>query len=101
MNKYRILDSDEKNKKFEKEIVKIIIQVLRIFHFRFKTQEPIPVVKFYKGGEDIDPFFMEGMWEGHHEDYEVEICSFPAIFVNSDSRVYTRAQVIARPKNGM
>ncbi|CAB4494379.1 hypothetical protein RhiirA1_493278 [Rhizophagus irregularis] len=101
MNKYRILDSDEKNKKFEKEIVKIIIQVLRIFHFRFKTQEPIPVVKFYKGGEDIDPFFMEGMWEGHHEDYEVEICSFPAIFVNSDSRVYTRAQVIARLKNGM
>ncbi|CAB4381866.1 unnamed protein product [Rhizophagus irregularis] len=101
MNKYRILDSDEKNKKFEKEIVKIIIQVLRIFRFRFKTQEPIPVKQFYKGGEDIDPFFMEGMWEGHHEDYEVEICSFPAIFVNSDSRVYTRAQVIARPKNGM
>lgn len=40
---------------------------------------------------------MEGMWEGHHEDYEVEICSFPAIFVNSDRRVYTKAQVIARP----
>jgi hypothetical protein len=100
MNNYRILD-EEKNKKFEKEIVKIIIQVIRIFHFRLKTQEPVPLVKFYKGGDDIDPFFMEGMWEGHYEDYEVEMCSFPAIFVKSESRAYTKAQMIARPKNGI
>lgn len=58
MNKYRILNSEEKNKNFEKEIVKIIIQVIRIFHFRLKTQEPIPLVRFYKGGDCFDPNVM-------------------------------------------
>ncbi|GBC08155.1 hypothetical protein RclHR1_07930012 [Rhizophagus clarus] len=101
MNKYRILDSEEKNKKFEKEIVKIIIQIIRIFHFRFKTQEPVPLVRFYKGGDNIDPLFMEGIWEGHYEDYEVEICSFPAVVVRSEERAYIRAQVMVRPKNGI
>ncbi|CAG8627922.1 14977_t:CDS:2 [Rhizophagus irregularis] len=74
-----------------------LIKLTTRFEDTYSVTEPIPVAKFYKGGEDIDPFFMEGMWEGHHEDYEVEICSFPAIFVNSDRRVYTKAQVIARP----
>ncbi|CAB5125230.1 hypothetical protein RhiirA5_483511 [Rhizophagus irregularis] len=101
MNKYRILDSDEKNKKFEDDIIKIIIQFLRIFYFRLKTQEPIPSFKFYDSGDDIDPCFMDGMWEGHCEDYVVEICSFPAIIIESDERAYTRAQVIARLKEGL
>ncbi|GBC08156.1 hypothetical protein RclHR1_07930013 [Rhizophagus clarus] len=100
MNKYRILDSEEKNKKFEDDIITIIIQFLRIFYFRLKTQEPTPAFKFYESGDEIDPFFMDGMWEGHCEDYVVEICSFPAIIVESDERAYTKAQVIARPKDG-
>ncbi|CAI2181649.1 10634_t:CDS:1 [Funneliformis geosporum] len=95
MNKYRILESEEKTKK---ELTTIVIQVLRIFLFRFKTQEPVPTIEFYQSGKDIDPVYMEGMWEGHYEDYEVEICYFPAIIVKSDERAYTKAQVIARQK---
>ncbi|GBC29022.2 hypothetical protein GLOIN_2v1779292 [Rhizophagus irregularis DAOM 181602=DAOM 197198] len=98
MNRYRILDSEEKNKKFEDDIITILIQFLRIFYFRLKTQEPTPSVKFYESGTNIDPFYMDGMWEGHYEDYVVEICSFPAIIVESDERAYIKAQVIARPK---
>ncbi|RIA83507.1 hypothetical protein C1645_833724 [Glomus cerebriforme] len=98
MNKYRIIESEEKNKNVEKKMIEIIIQVLRIFWFRIKTQEPIPKVKFYKGGKDIDPDFMEGTWDGHYEDYEVEVCSFPAVFTKSDGRVYTKAKVIERQK---
>jgi hypothetical protein len=41
---------------------------------------------------------MDGMWEGHSEDYVVEFALFPAIIVESDERAYTKAQVIARPK---
>ncbi|PKK78318.1 hypothetical protein RhiirC2_730088 [Rhizophagus irregularis] len=98
MNRYRILDSEEKNKKFEDDIITILIQFLRIFYFRLKTQEPTPSVRFYESGTNIDPFYMDGMWEGHYEDYVVEICSFPAIIVESDERAYIKAQVIARPK---
>ncbi|RGB33348.1 hypothetical protein C1646_704628 [Rhizophagus diaphanus] len=98
MNRYRILDSEEKNKKFEDDIITILIQFLRIFYFRLKTQEPTPSFKFYESGTNIDPFYMDGMWEGHYEDYVVEICSFPAIIVESDERAYIKAQVIARPK---
>jgi len=95
MDRYRILESEER---IEKEIISIVFQVLRIFYFRLETQDPIPSIEFYKSSKDIDPVFMEGMWEGYYEDYEVEICSFPAIFIKSDERVYTKAQVIARPK---
>jgi hypothetical protein len=98
MNKYRILESEEKNKKLEKQIIEIIIQILRICCFRFQTQEPIAKLKFYRSGKDIDPDFMEGTWDGHHEDYEVEVCSFPAVLTESDGRVYTKAKVIVRSK---
>ncbi|CAG8585331.1 3588_t:CDS:1 [Funneliformis mosseae] len=95
MNKYRVLESEEKTKK---EVTAIVIQVLRILLFRLKTQEPVPTIEFYHSGKDIDPCFMEGMWEGHYEDYEIEICYFPAIIEQSDERAYTKAQVIARQK---
>ncbi|GBC08158.1 hypothetical protein RclHR1_07930015 [Rhizophagus clarus] len=105
MNKYRIIESEEKNIKLEKEIITIITQVLRIFYFRLHTQEPIPSFEFYKSGDCFDPNVMEStsqIEQSDEEELEVEICSFPviALIKNSDdesSRVFTKAQVIVRP----
>ncbi|RIA83505.1 hypothetical protein C1645_809179 [Glomus cerebriforme] len=106
MNKYRIIESQDKNEKVEKEIITIVIQVLRIFYFRIYTQEPIPSLEFYKSGEYFDPNVMESISQiGQSDDgeLEIEICSFPvvALIENLDEemkRVFTKAQVIVRPK---
>jgi hypothetical protein len=106
MNKYRTIESEDKNVKLEKEIINIIIQVLRIFYFRLHTQEPIPSLEFYKSGNYFDPNVMEltsRIEQSDEEELEVEVCSFPAVALikNIDEetkRVFTKAQVIVRPK---
>ncbi|CAB4494382.1 hypothetical protein RhiirA1_438416 [Rhizophagus irregularis] len=103
MNKYRIIESADKNSKLEKEIITIIFQVIRIFYFRLHTQEPVPSWEFYKSGDCFDPDVMNQIGQSNEGELEVEICSFPvvALIKNLDDeakRVFTKAQVIVRPK---
>lgn len=103
MNKYRIIASSDKNSKLEKEIITIIFQVIRIFYFRLHTQEPVPSWEFYKSGDCFDPDVMNQIGQSDEGELEVEICSFPvvALIKNLDDeakRVFTKAQVIVRPK---
>ncbi|RIA83503.1 hypothetical protein C1645_743007 [Glomus cerebriforme] len=107
MNKYRTVD-DERNKKINSEVAPIIRQILHLFYFRLQTQEPNPTIKFYQSGDEFDPGVMEpiGQIEKSDEEFEeleVEICSFPvvALLENLDEeerKVFTKAQVIVRPK---
>ncbi|RGB33342.1 hypothetical protein C1646_704619 [Rhizophagus diaphanus] len=112
MNKHRTIDDDEKNKKINSEAAIIIRQILHYFYFRLQTQEPKPSIKFYESGEEFDHSVMESVGqikndeEEDNEELEVEICSFPAIALleNLDEekrRVFTKAQVIVRPKKSV
>ncbi|CAG8628004.1 14982_t:CDS:2 [Rhizophagus irregularis] len=112
MNKHRTIDDEEKNKKINSEAAIIIRQILHYFYFRLQTQEPKPSIKFYESGEEFDHSVMESVGqikndeEEDNEELEVEICSFPAIALleNLDEekrRVFTKAQVIVRPKKSV
>ncbi|CAB4438812.1 unnamed protein product [Rhizophagus irregularis] len=102
MNKYRIIESADKNSK----ITTIIFQVIRIFYFRLHTQDPVPSWEFYKNGDCFNPSVMDQIGQSDEGELEVEICSFPAVALIKDlddeaKRVFTKAQVIVRPKNDM
>ncbi|PKC15669.1 hypothetical protein RhiirA5_394867 [Rhizophagus irregularis] len=112
MNKHRTIDDEEKNKKINSEAAIIVRQILHYFYFRLQTQEPNPSIKFYESGEEFDHSVMESVGqikndeEEDNEELEVEICSFPAIALleNLDEekrRVFTKAQVIVRPKKSV
>ncbi|CAG8585374.1 3590_t:CDS:1 [Funneliformis mosseae] len=102
----RIIIFKEKNEKIQLEAASIIRKVLHIFYFRLYTQEPIPSIHFFKSGEVYDPGVMEIMGRVERDDedveeLEVEICSFPAVVTlieEEERRVFTKAQVIVRPK---
>ncbi|KAF0525481.1 hypothetical protein F8M41_014491 [Gigaspora margarita] len=99
MEKYRKIESQEKNKQNITKATLIIQQVLNIFCFRLNTQEPIPSILFYENGDPIDIELMDCTCQGDVKDFVVEICSFPAIVVNEyEKRVFTKAKVTVRPK---
>ncbi|CAG8462068.1 8841_t:CDS:2 [Gigaspora margarita] len=99
MEKYRKIESQEKNKQNITKATLIIQQVLNIFCFRLNTQEPIPSILYYENGDPIDIELMDCTCQGDVKDFVVEICSFPAIVVNEyEKRVFTKAKVTVRPK---
>ncbi|CAG8471349.1 hypothetical protein C2G38_2057356 [Gigaspora rosea] len=98
MEKYRKIESKEKNKQNITKATSIIQQVLNIFCFRLNTQEPIPNIFFYENGDPIDVELMDCIWQGDIKDFVVEICSFPAIVIDCEKRVFTKAKVTVRPK---
>jgi hypothetical protein len=110
MNEYRTIDDEEKNKKINTEADTIIRQILHLFYFRLHTQEPKPSIKFYESGDEFDPGVMEIVGQikkddDEEEELEVEICSFPAVallkYSDEERRVFTKAQVIVRPKKSV
>ncbi|CAG8438764.1 7344_t:CDS:2 [Dentiscutata heterogama] len=101
MECYRKIESKDKNKQLVVKATSIIQQVLNIFCFRLNTQEPIPNIRFYESGEPIDIELMDGIWQGDVKDFEVEICSFPAIVIECEKRTRSTYNIRNRNKSIM
>ncbi|CAB5392057.1 unnamed protein product [Rhizophagus irregularis] len=95
MNRYRELKNPEKLEKSTKEINKIIREVINIFFFRLKVQQPIATWYWFPKGTVVDTFRMEASWDV--DDLRFDICAFPLIGFNINQHnetVIVPAQVV-------
>ena len=102
MNKYRKIVDEETWNDLRDQSIQITYKVIDIFCVRFKTQVLEPTYQFFQAGRDVDARLMQGAFsEQEVKNLEVEACRFPCIAIFDDDlnqRVYTKANVIARPK---
>ncbi|CAG8670645.1 8483_t:CDS:1, partial [Scutellospora calospora] len=107
MNRYRKITSNEKLLALEdKTLINTIIrQVINIFFFRLKVQEPVAEWKFFENRSSINTIMMEGSWDSNVlEEICVDICSFPVIGSNlceankdnKNMKVIFPAQIISK-----
>ncbi|CAG8687524.1 17472_t:CDS:1 [Acaulospora morrowiae] len=99
MDKYRTIESKERNEKLASKAASLVQQVLNVFYFKLNTQDPVPLFKFYESGRKVDTKAMEGIWNGDPGNFEVEICAFPVVAVIKDDEeknVLTKARVLVR-----
>ncbi|RGB28316.1 hypothetical protein C1646_745902 [Rhizophagus diaphanus] len=102
---YREISDHKKKKKCEELAAKIIREVVKLFFFRLKTQEPIAKWKWFDNNDKIDSIQMTGSWdEDDLENAVVEICIFPLIYKDPNSystelQIYTPAKVFIRDDN--
>nr|CAG8435556.1 14299_t:CDS:1 [Entrophospora candida] len=84
MDDYRtIKNPEEKLPEIKKLIDMIIRQVISIFFFRLKVQEPVAEYKFFTINTSINTKMMEApLDENEIEDYCVNVCEFPIIGSN-------------------
>ncbi|CAH1760053.1 890_t:CDS:1 [Entrophospora sp. SA101] len=83
MNRYRTIKNPEKLSEIESIIDEIVRQVVSIFFFRLKVQEPVADWKFFENKTSINTIVMEAPWdENELEDLHVDICAFPIIGSN-------------------
>ncbi|CAG8665078.1 410_t:CDS:2, partial [Ambispora gerdemannii] len=98
VNRYRTIKKPERKTEIELMVIVIIRQIISIFCFRLKVQEPVVECKWYEKSEKIEPEFMEvSCDENELEKIIVNVCSFPLIGTNlSDKKckVFTQASVI-------
>ncbi|CAI2161526.1 16692_t:CDS:2 [Funneliformis geosporum] len=85
---------------------KLIRELIRIFWFRLRIQEPVAQIKWVEVGSDIDPNVMDGIWDNEDiDDLEVEVCAFPMIgrdLENLEKRkIYTHAHVFTKRKTSI
>ncbi len=100
MNKYRLIKDIEKRKYVKRLAEDLVRDVVRIFYFRLKIQEPTSQYYWCKSDEKIDKSYMKGCWdEDDVDDLVVEVCSFPLIYEPlhaNNFKVYTPAKVYPR-----
>ncbi|CAJ0844714.1 2410_t:CDS:2 [Entrophospora sp. SA101] len=83
MDDYRTIKNPEKLSEIKKLIDLIIRQVISIFLFRLKVQEPVAEYKFFTINTSINTKMMESpLDENEIEDYCVNVCEFPIIGSN-------------------
>ncbi|CAG8592571.1 16633_t:CDS:1, partial [Racocetra fulgida] len=83
MNRYRTITNEEKLSENEAMINTIIRQVINIFLFRLKVQEPVAEWKFFENKSSINTIMMEASWDsGDLEEIYVDACAFPVIGSN-------------------
>nr|CAG8620854.1 9997_t:CDS:1 [Entrophospora candida] len=83
MNRYRTIRNPEKLSKIESLNDEIVRQIVNIFFFQLKAQEPVAHWKFFMNKTSIDNTMMEGSWDiTELEDLHVDICAFPMIVSN-------------------
>ncbi|CAI2175778.1 15442_t:CDS:1 [Funneliformis geosporum] len=105
MDSYRKFLDPAKEKEIKKKTADIIREVIRIFFFRLKTQEPIAEYEWIGHNEEFDPNRMTGsLDEDDIENAYVDLCIFPLIYKKSNSsssnlQVYTPAKVLIQHKN--
>ncbi|CAG8663884.1 2629_t:CDS:2 [Rhizophagus irregularis] len=99
INSYRELLDPKLKEKIEKNSSIIIRDIIRLFFFSFKTQEPIVKWKWFNNNDKFNPIQMTGSLDDDDdiENSFVEICIFPLIYKDSDCssklQVYTPAKV--------
>ncbi|CAG8444785.1 6124_t:CDS:2 [Dentiscutata erythropus] len=107
MDRYRTIESKEKNIQLQSKAKDIVYKIMNLFHLRIHTQKLPPEVLFYEGGEIFDVEIMDEIASlEDSEECDIEICAFPAVAIMmndiidnySYDRVITRAQVILRPR---
>ncbi|CAG8820405.1 5526_t:CDS:1, partial [Racocetra persica] len=83
MNCYRTITNEEKLSENEAMINTIIRQVINIFLFRLKVQEPVAEWKFFENKSSINTIMMEASWDSEDlEEIYVDVCAFPVIGSN-------------------
>ncbi|CAI2174728.1 1669_t:CDS:2 [Funneliformis geosporum] len=108
MDEYRKINDENIEDSIDQSI-QITRKVISIIYFRLKIQQIHqqfePTYRFFESGDEIDIRFMEGSWgRGDFKKLEVEVCYFPCIAIrdnevtSSNPKVFTKAQVFARPK---
>ncbi|CAG8484976.1 14420_t:CDS:1 [Funneliformis mosseae] len=103
MDSYRKINDPAKEKEIKNKTADIIREVVRIFFFRLKTQEPIAEYEWISPNEEFDS---NRMTESSHEDdienAYVDLCIFPLIYkksnYSSNLQVYTPAKVLIHYK---
>ncbi|RIA87527.1 hypothetical protein C1645_284805 [Glomus cerebriforme] len=104
MEVYRKISDTTRKEEIEEKAANIILDVIRIFYFRIRTQEPIGQIRWFYYEDKIDPRLMIGKWEDDNlDDFEVDICKFPLIGIelNDDlkRKIYTHAIIHHREIN--
>ncbi|CAG8478528.1 9174_t:CDS:1 [Paraglomus occultum] len=103
LDKCRQIKDESKRKDIEDLAQSVVLEIIRIFYFRFRTQVPVVEYKFYQSGDKFDSATMECAQDDDGEDDKqvVEICSFPLVGVNiSDKKkrqIFNKAKVQLRP----
>ncbi|CAG8667249.1 4468_t:CDS:1 [Cetraspora pellucida] len=95
MNKLRVLTEPKKRSTVEGMAEKLIQEVIRIFKFRFKVQEPIIEIQWMNYGTKI----IEECVEKHHENFKdalVDVCSFPLIGKNLSNHAKRKILALAK-----
>ncbi|KAF0428018.1 hypothetical protein F8M41_005933 [Gigaspora margarita] len=83
MNRYRTIANKEKLLEINAMINTIIRQVINIFLFRLKVQEPVADWKFFESKTNINTIMMEASWDSDSlEEMCVGVCAFPVIGSN-------------------
>ncbi|CAG8645914.1 19401_t:CDS:1, partial [Racocetra persica] len=83
MNRYRTFKNPQKLLENEEMIDEIVRQVVNIFLFRLKVQEPIAHWKFFENKTSINTIMMEASLDNAElENVFVDVCSFPVIGSN-------------------
>ncbi|CAG8565179.1 9925_t:CDS:2 [Ambispora gerdemannii] len=98
VNRYRTVKKPERKNQIESMAIGIIRQIISIFCFRLKVQEPVVEYKWYERSEIINPEFMEVSCDENELDkIIVDVCSFPLIGTNLGDKKYkviTQASVV-------
>jgi hypothetical protein len=103
MENYRKIINPTKKEAIEKKVADLIREVVRLFYFRLKTQEPIAEFKWLDDSDEFDPDQMIEYGEGENENGIVEMCVFPLIYKYDESQTnklqpYTKATVFIQDK---
>ncbi|CAG8444316.1 14802_t:CDS:1 [Dentiscutata erythropus] len=99
MNSCRKINDTVKNKEIEVMTTKIVRQIIVIFLFRFKVQEPIIEYLWFESRDKIEPEFMEYSIDDELKNAEVGICSFPLIVTNfrkQNHKVISKANIVRK-----
>ncbi|CAG8510016.1 2981_t:CDS:2 [Diversispora eburnea] len=96
MNKYRSFSSEAKEKENDEMAPNIIREVIKIFYFRFKVQEPEAEYIWIKKGTKIDSTIMSGTWDDQVELWSVGLCFIPLIGINLNNEKHRKVLFPAR-----
>ena len=80
MNKFRTIKDPEVLKKNESMAVKVIKEVISIFLFRLKVQEPVPEYVWFDRSVPVNLNLMGGSFDEHEVgSLQVDVCYFPMV----------------------
>ncbi|CAG8499224.1 18048_t:CDS:1 [Racocetra fulgida] len=85
MSNFRTFNDDEKKQEIDKLLPSIVREIIKIFFFRLKVQEPEATFRWFKRGDKIDPIQMVGPWDENIDQWFVDICYFPLVGIDLDN----------------